>query len=381
MTRWRSAPFPSAPLAGQPATLTATVTPLAPATGIPTGTVTFVDSSSGTYIGSAALSGGIASISMPPIESAGVHTIAATYSGDGGFDATSDQTSLAVVEITAPTSSAHLSSTAPFTIEGNSSSAASIYEAVSGLSSAPAGSVLVINLGAEPYSEITLSPPAGLTVIINASNGGFVYGGSPALTVTSGTVIVNNASFISTTNAPTILVTGGSLTLRHDIVQESPTYNQAAIRITGGKPTWAPQPTRAKIPSMSTVPGQPSTIPAPTRCRPWAIFSRSTACRRSMPPPCSSSCCARLDRQRDAAPAAGQTTLFYEFAANGAASQRRCFRSPRSSPIYWTRQSWPCTMPTATIWDRTIRDPITSSRKRSFPAISWRGRSISWACF
>src|SRR5205823_5184804 len=47
-------------------------------------------------------------------------------------------------------------------------------------------------------------------------------------------LIVTNSTFVNATNAPTILVTSGHLTLRNNIIQESTGYNQPAIRITGG---------------------------------------------------------------------------------------------------------------------------------------------------
>jgi hypothetical protein len=101
---------------------------------------------------------------------------------------------------------------------------------------AGSGATLTIDLGAGTYGGQTLSPPAGVTVIITASNGGATFvGHSPALTVSSGQVIIQGGvTFTNSTAAPTILVTGGSLVLRNDLVEESDTSNQAAILITGG---------------------------------------------------------------------------------------------------------------------------------------------------
>jgi hypothetical protein len=56
----------------------------------------------------------------------------------------------------------------------------------------------------------------------------------PALTVSGGHVIVDGCTLITTGNAPTILVTGGTLTLNNDIVQESTGYSEPAIKVTGG---------------------------------------------------------------------------------------------------------------------------------------------------
>lgn len=81
---------PSTP--GQAVTFTATVSAVSPATGTPTGTVTFRDG--GTMLGSAPLSGGRATFSTSTL-SAGTHSITAVYSGDTNF---TGSTSLALVQ-------------------------------------------------------------------------------------------------------------------------------------------------------------------------------------------------------------------------------------------------------------------------------------------
>jgi uncharacterized repeat protein (TIGR03803 family) len=99
----------------------------------------------------------------------------------------------------------------------------------------PAGATtpidIVVTLGAGiSVNEANLFIPAGIRVQIN---GGTWYGGSPALTLSSGYLTVTGAKFINATGAPTIRVTGGNLTLRNDTVQETSTGNQAAIAISG----------------------------------------------------------------------------------------------------------------------------------------------------
>jgi predicted outer membrane repeat protein len=80
-------------------------------------------------------------------------------------------------------------------------------------------------------NEAALSIPTGFRVSVN---GGTWYGGSPALTLNSGSLTVTNATFQNATDAPTILIKSGSLTLRNDVVQESTGFTDAAISITGG---------------------------------------------------------------------------------------------------------------------------------------------------
>ncbi len=80
-------------------------------------------------------------------------------------------------------------------------------------------------------NEANLSIPAGFRVSIN---GGTWIGGSPALTLSSGDLTVTNATFQNDTDAPTILVTGGNLELRNDLVESSTGFADAAISVTGG---------------------------------------------------------------------------------------------------------------------------------------------------
>jgi hypothetical protein len=85
------------------------------------------------------------------------------------------------------------------------------------------------------YSDLTPSPPPGVTLVINGQGGTtIVVGQSPALTVSAGTVIVTGITFTTATDAPTILVSGGHLTLRNCTIQESTGYSDHAIVVTGG---------------------------------------------------------------------------------------------------------------------------------------------------
>jgi hypothetical protein len=89
--------------AGQPVTLTATVTAEPPATGTPAGMVTFLDGSQ--VLGSASLDGsGHARLPLPDGLPAGNHFITATYEGNDTFgDSTSDPISVLVDEpVTSP---------------------------------------------------------------------------------------------------------------------------------------------------------------------------------------------------------------------------------------------------------------------------------------
>jgi hypothetical protein len=101
---------------------------------------------------------------------------------------------------------------------------------------APDGTILHTDLAVSlapgiQLTEAKLNVPAGFRVAIN---GGAWHGGSPALTLEAGDLVLSNATFENGTDAPTILVQGGILTLRNDVVQESTGYSDAAIAVTGG---------------------------------------------------------------------------------------------------------------------------------------------------
>jgi hypothetical protein len=76
----------------------------------------------------------------------------------------------------------------------------------------PAGSATPIDISVSLASgiqvnEADLSIPAGFRLSID---GGTWYGGSPALTLDSGNLIVRGATFQNATDAPTILVRGAA---------------------------------------------------------------------------------------------------------------------------------------------------------------------------
>ncbi|WP_413798817.1 Ig-like domain-containing protein [Streptomyces iranensis] len=74
---------------GQPVTFTATVTPVAPGAGVPTGTVTFVISGSGGGSFTQPLSGGGTATFTTGGLGTGSHTVTANYGGDANFAASS----------------------------------------------------------------------------------------------------------------------------------------------------------------------------------------------------------------------------------------------------------------------------------------------------
>jgi hypothetical protein len=116
-----------------------------------------------------------------------------------------------------------------------SGQAAELLAAINGLA-APSDPVTIhIELAPGSYAGLTANPPAGVTLIIEGDGGTTVIqGASPALVVGSGMVVVSGLTLENSTDASTILVTGGSLTLRDSSVAETSGGTRAAIEIFGG---------------------------------------------------------------------------------------------------------------------------------------------------
>src|SRR5262249_27977153 len=93
---------------------------------------------------------------------------------------------------------------------------------------------LYLSLAPGAYTHQTVQVPSGMTLYINGTLGTTIDPDQPALTVASGNVVVSNMTFTESGDAPTIVVTGGSLALRNCVVQESTGYNDPAIAVTGG---------------------------------------------------------------------------------------------------------------------------------------------------
>jgi len=109
---------------------------------------------------------------------------------------------------------------------------AGVIQAVNALTNVAQPVTIILDLGGGTYTTDTpANPPANVTFVVQ---NGTLVGGSPALIVAGGSVVVQHATLTTATDAPTILVTGGSLTLRNDIVQESTRFTDAAIAVTGG---------------------------------------------------------------------------------------------------------------------------------------------------
>jgi hypothetical protein len=107
--------------------------------------------------------------------------------------------------------------------------------AISAVNSLTGSATVVLNLNPGKYTAATLHPATGITLIINGVvTNTIIDPDTPALTVTSGNVVVEGVTFTETGDAPTISVTGGTLTLRDSNVQGSTNFNDPAIAVSGG---------------------------------------------------------------------------------------------------------------------------------------------------
>jgi hypothetical protein len=180
----------SAPL-GQSVTFTATVSAAAPATGTPTGSVTFLDGSA--TLGTGPLTGGIATFSASSL-TAGNHTITASYSGDAAFNGgTGSLTGNPQVVVAPPTISKAF-----------------------GATNVTAGGTTTLTLTLGNPAANT-APETGVAVTDNFP-AGIVVASTPALTSTCGTA-ANGAASVSLTNGS--IPVSGSCTVRINVTLTS----------------------------------------------------------------------------------------------------------------------------------------------------------------
>jgi uncharacterized delta-60 repeat protein len=173
-----AAPSPS--VTGQSVTFTATVAPVAPGAGTPSGTVTFKEGAA--TLGSGTVNAGQASMVTSSL-SVGTHSVTAEYGGDGSFlSITSSQLSHTVNQAPAFTASTPQTATSvgeafsyTFTATGNP---APTFTVASG--ALPTGLSLSLN------GELTGTPTAGgtFTFTVQAANGVLPNAVTPARTIT-----------------------------------------------------------------------------------------------------------------------------------------------------------------------------------------------------
>ena len=243
---------------GQAVTYTATVTADAPSTGTPSGTVQFqVDGSD--YGNPATLAeNNTASLTLSTL-AAGAHTIVAVYTPAGSNFLTS--TSSVCTEQVNAVNSQNLANVIeqmmtanpgqPITIDIQTLDNTAAQGQVAAIDAlGPQNTPITFQLGLSSsgnYQSLHASPPQNVTLVITGTLGQsgntyttIIVGHSPALTVgvapdgTAGTVIAKDLLLTTATAGPTVLVTGGHLTLSNSLIEESTGYAEAAVSLAGG---------------------------------------------------------------------------------------------------------------------------------------------------
>ncbi|MER8155425.1 Ig-like domain-containing protein [Streptomyces sp. NPDC094472] len=194
-TTLTSSPNPSTP--GQNVTFTATVAAVPPATGTPTGTVTFVISGGPTLTGTLNASG-VATASTNALTT-GAHTVTATYNGDGCFG-TSTSPTITQNVVAAPTGTTVTATPATIRLRFNGTliiptlsatlrdasnnpipGQTLTFVANSVLGPIPLGSAVTNASGTATLSNVTVSP-----TVLTASTYTASFAGAPGLSPSSG---------------------------------------------------------------------------------------------------------------------------------------------------------------------------------------------------
>ena len=209
---------------GQTVTLTATVKPVAPATGTPTGSVTFLDG--GTPIGTGTLSAGKASLATA-FTLVGSHSITATYAGDGNFLG-SNSPALAETVNQAATTSKVTTSANP-SVYGQTVTFTATVSAKSPGAGTPTGSVTFFDAGSPLGTGTLSSGTATLSIafsVLGAHPITVGYGGDSNFAGSTSATLSENvnqaATTTSVTSAPNPSVYRQSLSLTATVSPNSP---------------------------------------------------------------------------------------------------------------------------------------------------------------
>ncbi|MGW7488895.1 beta strand repeat-containing protein, partial [Streptomyces sp. NPDC054786] len=220
-----TAPDPS--VTGQPVTLTATVAPVGPGAGVPTGTVTF-DFGDGAPTASAPISGGVARISHAYTSAGGPYTATASYDGDASFTASSGTDTQTVGK--AATTTAVVSSPDPTVVGQPTTLTATVASAAPGAGT-PTGTVTFTFGDGSPTVTAPLSNGLATTTHIYTDTSGSpytltgTYNGDTHYTTSSGTDTQSVSKATTTTavaSSPDPTVAGQPTTLTATVASVAP---------------------------------------------------------------------------------------------------------------------------------------------------------------
>ena len=184
---------------GQSVTFTATVTAVAPGSGTPTGSITFLVGS--TTLGTATLSGGKATFKTSAL-TAGSHTITVSYSGDGNFVTSTSPPLTQTVDQAATTSK--VTSSANPSVFGQSVTFTATVKAVAPGNGTPTGTVSFLD-GLTKLGTGTLSGGTATfsisTLAVAAHSITVVYGGDTNFLTGTSSVLAQTVKQATTTGS------------------------------------------------------------------------------------------------------------------------------------------------------------------------------------
>jgi len=209
---------------GQSVTFTATVTAVAPGSGTPTGSITFLDGSNA--LGTATLSGGKATFKTSAL-AAGPHTITVSYSGDGNFVTSTSGPMTQAVNQAATTTK--VTSSANPSIFGESVTFTATVKAVAPGSGTPTGTVSfldgstslgtgTLSGGTATLSISTLAAAAHSITVVYEGDANFLTNTSGILTQT----VKQAATTSSVSSSVNPSVSGQAVTFTATIAPVSP---------------------------------------------------------------------------------------------------------------------------------------------------------------
>ncbi|HET6929299.1 MAG TPA: Ig-like domain repeat protein [Candidatus Acidoferrum sp.] len=217
---------------GQSVTFTATISPVAPGAGTPTGTVTYLDG--GSPIGTGNLVGGIATFTTSAL-SIGNHTITTSYGGDGNFNgSTGALTGNPQVVNKADTAQAVVSSNNPQSA-GQPVTFTAVVSAVAPGSGTPTGTVTFLDGGSPFGTGILIGGVATFTTsALTPGNHTIVsiYGGDGNFNSSTGSLTGNPQVVTQAATTTTVTSSAGTITLG-DTVTFTATVTAASGTATG----------------------------------------------------------------------------------------------------------------------------------------------------
>jgi hypothetical protein len=219
---------------GQAVTLTATVSPLSPAAGTPSGTVSFLDGAA--TLGTVSLSSGSATLTIS-LSAAGNHTITASYAGDANF---SGGLSTAITQtVTNGSSSTTATSSVNSSVFGQGVIFTATVMAVTPAVGTPTGSVSFLD-GITTIGTASLSSGSGTfatsTLIVGNHTVTAVYSGDPnfngGTSVAITQTVVNGASSTTLTSSANPSLFGQAVSFTATVSAVAPAAGTATGTVT-----------------------------------------------------------------------------------------------------------------------------------------------------